>query len=51
MSSSVHVENNKKDILILGEGLAIGLDNTTLTSEKRDLISCTESVVSLNQLY
>ena len=51
MSSSVHVDNNKKDILILGEGLAQGLDDKTLTSEKRYLISCTESVVSLNQLY
>ena len=51
MSSSVHVGNNKKDILTLGVGLAQGLDNTTLTSEKRYLISCTESVVSLNQLY
>ena len=35
MSSSVHVDNNKKDILILGEGLAQGLDDTTLTSEKK----------------
>ena len=35
MSSSVHVGNNKKDILILGEGLAQGLDDTTLTSEKK----------------
>ena len=51
MSSSEHVGNNKKDILILGEGLAQGLHDKTLTSEKRYLISCTESVVSLNQLY
>ena len=34
MSSSVHVDNKKKDILILGEGLTQGLDGTTLTAEK-----------------
>ena len=28
MSSSVHANNKKKDILILGEGPAQGLDNT-----------------------
>ena len=33
MSSSVHVNNKKKDILILGEGPTEGLDDTTLTSE------------------
>ena len=34
MSSSVHVDNKKKDILILGEGPEQGLDGTTLTAEK-----------------
>ena len=34
MSSSVHVHNKKKDILILGEGPTQGLDDTTLTAEK-----------------
>ena len=34
MSSSVHAENKKKDILILGEGPTKGLDDTTLTAEK-----------------
>ena len=34
MSSSVHVENKKKNILILGEGPTQGLDGTTLTAEK-----------------
>ena len=34
MSSSVHVFNKKKDILILGEGLTQGLDGTRLTGEK-----------------
>ena len=33
MSSSVHVNNEKKNILILGEGPQ-GLDNTLLTAEK-----------------
>ena len=30
MSFSVHVNNKKKDILILSEGLTQGLDDTTL---------------------
>ena len=34
MSSSVHVDNNKKDVLILGEGPTQELDDTTLTAEK-----------------
>ena len=34
MSSSVHVDNNKKDFLILGEGPTQGLDGTKLTAEK-----------------
>ena len=34
MSSSVHVDNKKKDILILGEGPTPGLDDTTLTAGK-----------------
>ena len=34
MSSSVHVDNKKKDILILGEGPKQGLDGTVLTAEK-----------------
>ena len=34
MSSSVHVDNKKKDILALGEGSTQGLDNTTLTADK-----------------
>ena len=32
MSSSVHIDNNGKDILILGEGPIQGLDDTTLTA-------------------
>ena len=34
MSFSVHVNNKKKDILILGEGPIQGLDDATLTAEK-----------------
>ena len=34
MSSSAHVDN-KKDILIIGEGPTQGLDDTTLTAEKK----------------
>ena len=41
MSSSVHVDNKRKDILILGEGPAQGLDDTTLTAEAKYPINCT----------
>ena len=34
MSSSVHADNKKKDILILADGPKQGLDGTTLTAEK-----------------
>ena len=34
MRSSVHVDNKKKDILILGEGPTQELDSTKLTAEK-----------------
>ena len=37
MSSSVHVDNKKKVILILGECLTKELDGTELTSEKKIL--------------
>ena len=33
MSSSVHIDNQKKDILILGIDPTQGLDDTTLTTE------------------
>ena len=32
-SSSVHIHNKNKDILILGEGSTQGLDDTTLTAK------------------
>ena len=34
MCSSVHVDNKKKDILILGKGLMQGLGKHSLTTEK-----------------
>ena len=43
MSSSVHVDNNKKDILILGEGITQGLDDTALTTEKKYSINFTKN--------
>ena len=43
MSSSVHVDNKKKDILILGEGPTQGLDGTTLNAEKKHSINFTEN--------
>ena len=38
MSSSVHIDNKNKDILIFGKGPTQGLDNTTLTAEGEDSI-------------
>ena len=43
MSSPVHTDNNKKDILILGEGPTQGLHGTTLTAEKIYSITFTKS--------
>ena len=36
MSSSVHVDNKSKDIVILGERPTQGLDDSTLTVEAKD---------------
>ena len=43
MSSSVHVDNKKKDILILGEGPMQGSDGTALTTEIKYSINFTVS--------
>ena len=43
MSSSVHVDNKGKDILILGEWPTQGLDDTTLTAEPKYSINFTQS--------
>ena len=42
MSSSVHVDNKNKDILILGEGAIQVLDYTTLTAEVKYPINLTQ---------
>ena len=43
MNSSVHIDNKRKDILILGEGPTQGLDDTTLTAEAKYPINFTQS--------
>ena len=43
MSSSVHIDNAKKDILIPGEGPTQGLDRITLTAEKMYSINFIEN--------
>ena len=43
MSSSAHVGNKTKDILILGGGPTQGLDDTTLTAEAKYPINFTQS--------
>ena len=43
MNSSVHVDNKKKDVLMLIEGPTQGLNGTTLTAEKKYLIKFTEN--------
>ena len=43
MSSTVHIDNKNKDILILGEGPIQGLDDTTLTAEAEYSINFTQS--------
>ena len=44
MSSSVHVDNKGKYILILGEGTTQGLDDTTLIAEAKYPINFRQSV-------
>ena len=43
MSSSVHINNKNKDILILVERPTQGLDDTTLTGETKYPINFTQS--------
>ena len=42
MSSFVHIDNENKDILILGEGTTQGLDDTTLSVEAKYPIEFTK---------
>ena len=48
MSSSAHVDNNKKDILILGKCPTQGFDDTTLTAVKRYSISLTKQTTKFS---
>ena len=41
MSSTRHIDNKKKAILILGNDPTVGLDDTTLTPDKEYLINFT----------
>ena len=43
LSSSVHVDNKNKNILIIGEGPTQGLDDTTLTGEAKYPTNFTQS--------
>ena len=43
MSSSVHVDNKREEIWILGEGTTQGLDDTTLTAEAKYPINFIQS--------
>ena len=43
MSSSLHVENTKKYIIVLGEGMTQGLDHTATAAEAKYPINCTGS--------
>ena len=43
MSSSVHADNKKEDVLIFLEGPTQGLNDTTVTGEKKYLIDLTEN--------
>ena len=44
MSSSVHIDNKEKGILILIKGPAQGLDNTTLTAETQYSINFQDQI-------
>ena len=44
MSSSMHIDNKNKDILILGETPTQGLDDTTLTADAKCFINFTQPI-------
>ena len=46
MSSSVHIDNKKKHILILGKGPTQGLDDTALTAKAQYSISFSRSNIN-----
>ena len=43
MSSSVHIDNKYKNIIVLGKGPTQGLDNTTLTAEAKHFLNFSRS--------
>ena len=45
MSSSMHIDNKNKDILILGEGPTHRLDDATLRTEARYPINSTITIL------
>ena len=47
MCSSVHIDNKKKDILILGKGILQGLGETTLTAEAQFSIYFHYQIINL----
>ena len=54
MGSSVHIDNKKKYILILGKGSAQALDDTTLTAETQYSIHFSRSfhyLLMLKKIY
>ena len=53
MRSSAHANNRTKNISILGGGITQGLDNTTLTAEKKYSINftATKNKFCLSLLY
>ena len=51
MGSSVHIDNKKKDIIILCEGLTEGLDDTTLTAEAKYPINFAQSRKSFTNSF
>ena len=42
MSSSAHIDDKNKDVLILGDGPTQGLDDTTLTAQAKYPINFTQ---------
>ena len=42
-SSSVHIDNERKDILVVGDGVTQGLDNTLLKEEAKYSINFSRS--------
>lgn len=50
-SSSIHIDNQKKDILVFGEGATQELDDSTITGEAKYSISSSRSQRKFYFLY